>query len=59
VIFPCTFRPPWLCSGRTRDFSGSARVTSEKSEPLAPRRPGVVGLYFLIAICLKLLVIAG
>src|SRR5450756_1027158 len=45
VTRPCTFRPPLLCSGRTSDFSGSLRVISEKSEPLAPRRPGVVGLY--------------
>src|ERR1700749_3786219 len=49
VTRPCTFRPPLLCSGRTSDFSGSLRVISEKSEPLAPRRPGVVGLYLRIA----------
>src|SRR5689334_6002537 len=46
---PCTFRPPCECSGRTSDFSGSVLVTSEKSEPLAPRLPGVVGLYLRIA----------
>src|ERR1700756_1604135 len=46
---PCTFLPPCECSGRTSDFSGSVLVTSEKSEPLAPRRPGVVGLYLRIA----------
>src|SRR6516165_9982726 len=46
---PCTLRPPRECSGRTSDFSGSLLVTSEKSEPLAPRRPGVVGLYLRIA----------
>src|ERR1700735_4751341 len=51
---PCTFRPPLLCSGRTSDFSGSLRVISEKSEPLAPRRPGVVGLYLRIATCFSL-----
>src|SRR5260370_12101850 len=51
VMRPCTFRPPWECSGRTRDFSGSPRVSSEKSAPLAPRRPGVVGLYLRIAMC--------
>src|SRR5215831_17284292 len=45
VIRPCTFLPPRPCSGRTSDFSGSLRVTSAKSEPLAPRLPGVVGLY--------------
>src|ERR1700745_4272259 len=49
VARPCTFRPPLLCSGTTSDFSGSLRVISEKSEPLAPRRPGVVGLYLRIA----------
>src|SRR5580704_13875802 len=46
---PCTFLPPCECSGRTSDFSGSSLVISEKSEPLAPRRPGVVGLYLRIA----------
>src|SRR5579875_1717876 len=46
---PCTFRPPVECSGRTRDFSGSLRVISTKSEPLAPRLPGVVGLYLRMA----------
>src|SRR5580693_5605972 len=51
VMRPCTFRPPWPCSGRTRDFSGSLRVTSEKSAPLAPRLPGVVGLYLRIPMC--------
>src|ERR1022692_2866853 len=58
VIRPCTFLPPREISGRTRDFSGSLRVTSEKSAPLAPRLPGVVGLYLRIAIVLKLLWIA-
>src|SRR6266702_6249410 len=48
VTRPCTFLPPCECSGRTSDFSGSLRVISEKSEPLAPRRPGVVGLYLRI-----------
>src|SRR5215471_18056719 len=48
-IRPCTFLPPCECSGRTSDFSGSLLVTSEKSEPLAPRLPGVVGLYLRIA----------
>src|SRR3984885_2035717 len=51
VLRPWTFRPPWPCSGRTRDFSGSLRVISEKSAPLAPRLPGVVGLYLRIPIC--------
>src|SRR6266498_3240022 len=50
VILPCTFRPPLPCSGRTSDFSGVDRVISAKSETLAPRRPGVVGLYLRIPI---------
>src|SRR6476469_301561 len=50
VILPCTFRPPRPCSGRTSDFSGSERVISAKSETLAPRRPGVVGLYLRMPI---------
>src|SRR5215469_6562166 len=54
VTRPWTFRPPLLCSGRTSDFSGSLRVISEKSEPLAPRRPGVVGLYLRIPTCVSL-----
>src|SRR5690554_5978732 len=50
VIRPWTFRPPFFGNGRTSDFSGSDRVSSAKSETLAPRRPGVVGLYLRIAI---------
>src|ERR671931_420146 len=50
VILPWTFRPPFLGSGRTSDFSGSVRVTSAKSATLEPRRPGVVGLYLRIGI---------
>src|SRR5690606_17492512 len=52
VIRPCAFRPPFCGSGRTRDFSGVERVTSTKSATLAPRRPGVVGLYLRMPICL-------
>src|SRR5689334_24004266 len=52
VIRPCALRPPLPCSGRTSDFSGWSRVISAKSETLAPRRPGVVGLYLRIAITL-------
>src|SRR6478752_2577306 len=48
VTRPVELRPPVLCSGRTRDFSGVVRVTSAKSATLAPRRPGVVGLYLRI-----------
>src|SRR3954465_12628371 len=48
VIRPWLLRPPFLGSGLTRDFSGSVRVISTKSETLEPRRPGVVGLYLRI-----------
>src|SRR6266545_552071 len=49
VTRPWPLRPPLLCRGRTSDFSGSERVISTKSAWLAPRRPGVVGLYLRIA----------
>src|SRR3954454_18696288 len=49
VILPCTFRPPRLDSGASSDFSGVVRVISAKSDTLAPRRPGVIGLYLRIA----------
>ena len=48
-------RPPFLCSGRTSDFSGVDRVTSTKSATLEPRRPGVVGLYLRIPMALSVL----
>src|SRR5512142_3327843 len=51
VIRPCPLRPPLPCSGASSDFSGFDRVISAKSETLAPRRPGVVGLYLRIGIC--------
>src|SRR5438874_6260050 len=47
---PVALRPPLLCKGRTSDFSGSDRVISAKSDTLAPRRPGVVGLYLRMPI---------
>src|SRR3954471_10245163 len=50
VTRPELLRPPDLASGRTSDFSGSARVTSTKSATLEPRRPGVVGLYLRMPI---------
>src|SRR5690242_7476213 len=50
VMRPLLLRPPDLVSGRTSDFSGVDRVTSTKSATLAPRRPGVVGLYLRIPI---------
>ena len=48
VMRPVLLRPPVLCSGRSNDFSGVDRVISAKSATLAPRRPGVVGLYLRI-----------
>src|SRR5918911_938417 len=48
VTLPWTFRPPLLDSGASSDFSGVDRVISAKSETLAPRRPGVIGLYLRI-----------
>src|SRR5436190_19251963 len=48
VILPWTLRPPLPCSGTSSDFSGVDRVISAKSATLAPRRPGVVGLYLRI-----------
>src|ERR1700759_2194102 len=53
VTRPCALRPPRPCSGRTKDFSGVERVISAKSETLAPRRPGVVGLYLRIPMSVK------
>src|SRR5690606_9129283 len=45
VMRPVLLRPPDFGSGLTSDFSGVDRVISTKSATLAPRRPGVVGLY--------------
>src|SRR4051794_29873462 len=50
---PWLLRPPFLGSGSVSDFSGVVRVISAKSATLEPRRPGVVGLYLRIAICLQ------
>src|SRR5215207_9301136 len=49
VILPVLFRPPVFGLGTSSDFSGVERVSSTKSATLAPRRPGVVGLYLRIA----------
>ena len=46
---PCTLRPALLRPFVTSDFSGVERVISSKVETLAPRRPGVVGLYLRTA----------
>src|SRR5947209_16008425 len=50
VIRPCVFRPALLRPLATRDFSGVERVSSSKLDTLAPRLPGVVGLYLRTAI---------
>ena len=49
VILPWLFRPPLRFFGRSRPFTGLAPgVNSAKSLTVAPRRPGVVGLYLRI-----------
>src|SRR5436309_1065907 len=50
VMRPWLLRPPCFRNGATSDFSGSFRVISSKPGPVAPRRPGEVGLKFLIGI---------
>ena len=50
VIRPCVLRPPDFLRPSTSAFSGSAFVTSALSFQVAKRRPGEVGLCFLIAI---------
>src|SRR5512134_3335838 len=44
---PLLLRPPVFFTGSTRLFSGSLFVTSENSETVMKRRPGLVGLNFL------------
>src|SRR5690606_7860707 len=51
VVRPCLFRPPAAWRGTTGARSGAGRVRSSKVATDIPRRPGVVGLYCLIAIC--------
>ena len=46
---PCTLRPALRCFFSSSDFSGVVRVISSNDETLAPRRPGVVGLYLRTA----------
>src|SRR3989442_13852198 len=48
VMRPWLLRPAWRRRGATRDFWGLERVISSKLCPVAPRRPGEVGLYCLI-----------
>src|SRR5438552_18553781 len=46
VIRPLEFRPARSRPLATSDFSGWSRVISSNPDTLAPRRPGVTGLYF-------------
>src|SRR5919206_2681853 len=50
VMRPFELRPPDFLRPSTSDFSGSALVTSALSFQVANRRPGDVGLCFLMAI---------
>src|SRR5436309_13070356 len=50
VLRPWTLRPPDLLRPSVSDFSGSARVSSEKSGYITNRRPGLVGLGLRIGI---------
>src|SRR5690349_12799170 len=47
VTRPYELRPPVFLMPSTSDFSGSTRVISSKSDHVAKRRPGLVGLCFL------------
>src|ERR687888_344236 len=47
---PELLRPARLRPLASSDFSGRPRVISSKPETDAPRRPGVVGLYFRVGI---------
>src|SRR4051812_46164210 len=53
VMRPYELRPPLFVSPWTSDFSGSLRVTSARSDQVAKRRPGLVGLCFLMAIATR------
>ena len=50
VTRPYELRPPDFFSPSVSDFSGSVFVTASCLRYVAKRRPGEVGLYFLIAI---------
>src|SRR2546430_11769696 len=55
VMRPLLFRPARSRPFATSDFCGRFRVSSSNPDTLEPRRPGVVGLYFLTAMFLQLL----
>src|SRR4029079_7831708 len=50
VLRPCVLRPPDFFRPSVSDFSGVVLVTSAKSEYVAKRRPGLVGLGLRMAI---------
>src|SRR5687767_8306803 len=53
LMRPLLSRPPVRDMVRVRDFSGRTPfVMSSKESPVRKRRPGEVGLYFLIAMVL-------
>src|SRR5829696_3849192 len=53
VTRPWALRPPDFFRPSVSDFSGSALVTASCWRNVAKRRPGEVGLYFLIAIVMR------
>src|SRR5919109_1257338 len=55
VTLPWLLRPECFCSGSISFFSGVVLVISSNVETDMPRRPGVVGLYFLTGTSLLLL----
>src|SRR5438045_3207852 len=57
VFRPLLLRPPVWCLGPMSDFSGVVLVTSEKSETVWNRRPGLVGLRLRMAMVLLCLVL--
>ena len=52
------FLPPLDFNGANKLFSGLDVVISSLAKVVIPRRPGVIGLYFLIGINLIFLLIA-
>src|SRR5215212_11584907 len=53
VTRPWALRPPDFFSPSVSDFSGSSFVTASCWRNVAKRRPGEVGLYFLMAIVIR------
>ena len=51
MILPWLFLPACFGSGANNDFSGLLVVISAKSNEVMLRRPLVIALYTLIAIC--------